>query len=655
MSILTVANVAKSFGADLLFSEVSFSLAAGQKMGLIGRNGGGKTTLLRILLGQETPDPSVLAGGTVAHPRVSLAAGRRMGYLRQEAPVHPEHTVAQEIEAALAPIRAAQSRIETAEHAMAGTDDEAALEAALAEYAAAQDAFEALGGYAVEAERDAVLLRLGFTPEAMQKQVGSCSGGEQTRLALAKLVLTRPDLLILDEPTNHLDIAATEWLEGFLKDYPGAVLLVSHDRYFLDAVTDTTAELEHKRLTVYKGNYSHFKRQKEERLERQQELYEQQQAEIARLQDLIKRNMGADANASNIRHKTQGRIDRMEKVEAVRRDTTRVRAKIDAAGAGRIGREVVRLTGLAKSYGGRTLFADLDGVVERGDRVGLVGPNGAGKTTLVRVLLGDEAPTAGTLAWGHNVRRAYFSQHATDDLDTAKTVYETITDAAPAFTETQARSHLARFLFTGDDIRKSVGMLSGGEKNKLALARMLLEPCNLLILDEPTNHLDIESCETLTEMLTGYEGTLLLVSHDRYLLNAVTTKTLALTGDGRAELFTEGNYAAWREAHEAATAKPVVPMPAPAPKQVTVAAPVSSSASSHGQSKARVRARAAVEKAERNVEAREAALAEVEVKLAAGDGDMVALAAEHTRLQAEVDAAVAAWERAVEENEALVA
>jgi ATP-binding cassette subfamily F protein 3 len=688
MSILTLANVAKSFAADLLFTEVTFSLAAGQKMGLIGRNGGGKTTLLKIILGQETADPSIVGPfNTVVPARVNLASGRRMGYLRQEAPVHPEHTIAQEIEAAMAPMRAIQARIAEAEHAMADAVDDAALERAMADYTLAHDEFESRGGYEADVERDAVLLRLGFGPEALDKRVGSCSGGEQTRLALAKLVLTRPDLLILDEPTNHLDIAATEWLEGFLRDYSGAVLLVSHDRYFLDAVTDTIAELENQHLTVYKGNYSHYRRQKEERLLRQQELYDQQQAEIARLRDLIKRNMGSDANASNIRHKTQGRIDRMAKtnVEAVRSDKRTVRARIDATGAGRIGREVVRLSDLSKSYGERRLFAHLNALVERGDRVGLVGPNGAGKTTLVRILLGEEKPTTGTLAFGNNVRPAYFSQHATDALDVTRTVLETITDEAVTFTETEARNYLARFLFAGDDALKQVGMLSGGEKNKLALARMLIKPCNLLVLDEPTNHLDIESCETLTEMLCKYDGTLLVVSHDRYLLNAVTTKTLGLIGDGRAT-FVEGNYAAWREAQsvvessssnsagkapmkasiigtsrgEAATRSNGTLAPAAQASGRGEAASRSNgtlaTASARDRSKASVRARATVEKAEAGVQTREARLAEIEAALASGGrgADLVALAAEHTKLRADVDAAIAEWERAMAEHEALV-
>jgi len=631
MSILTVSNVAKSFGADTLFSDITFSLAAGQKLGLIGRNGGGKTTFLRILLGQETPDPS-----NNPPAKITLAAGRRMGYLRQEAPVHPENTIAQEIEEALAPLRAVQARITDAEHAMSAATNDADLEKALADYTEALDEFEARGGYAVEDERDATLLRLGFGPEVLQKTVGSCSGGEQTRLALAKLVLTRPDLLILDEPTNHLDINATEWLEGFLKDYPGAVILVSHDRYFLDAVTDTTAELEFQKLTLYKGNYSHYRRQKEEKLQRQQELYELQQKEIGRLNDLIKRNMGADANASNIRHKTQGRIERMEKVEAVRVDTTRVRAKIDASGAGRIGREVVRFAGLAKAYGERTLFSGMDAMVERDDRVGIVGPNGAGKTTLIKLLLGEEQPTAGTITFGHNVRRAYFSQHATDALDVELTVLETLREKAKTYTETQARSYLARFLFFGDDVHKTVKMLSGGEKSKLALACLLLEPCNLLILDEPTNHLDIESCETLGAMLEEFNGTLILISHDRYLLNAVTSKTLGLLGNGKS-LFVEGNYAAWREAQAA----PVAPAAKPTPKATTPPPP--------SQAKDRKRLQAAVDKAEAQVQALEAKLATLESALSSGKGDVVATAAEYTQVQEQLHTALAEWEKLSEE------
>ena len=660
MSILTVTNVAKSFGADLLFSDITFSLAAGQKMGLVGRNGGGKTTLLKILLGQETPDVSMNQTA-----RVALASGRRMGYLRQEAPVHPQHTILEEIEDALAPIRAVQKRIAEAEHAMSDAKDEMELEAAMASYTVAYEDFESRGGYGVEDQRDAILLRLGFGPENLSKKVGACSGGEQTRLALAKLVLMRPDLLILDEPTNHLDIAATEWLEGFLKEYEGAILLVSHDRYFLDAVTDTTAELEFQKMTLYKGNYSSYRQQKADQQSAQMSLYNTQQKEVKRLENLISRNMGADANASNIRHKTQGRIARMDNVEIVKNDKRRVKAKVDTAGAGRVGREVVRLSDLQKIYGPRTLFSHLNAVIERDDRVGLVGPNGSGKTTIVKILRGEEKPTAGSLDFGNNVRMGYFSQHATDALDTQRTVLESLTDVAKNYTETMARNYLARFLFTGDDVMKVVGMLSGGEKNKLALARLLLEPCNFLILDEPTNHLDIESCENLTQMLEEYEGTLLLVSHDRYLLNAITTKTFGFIPKGTMHI-AEGNYSLWREEIEELIETPeklteklteIREIPKPALTNVTAPInPLTSGMSARDLSKARVKAKEVLDKAEENVQKKEAALTQIETKLTAGDptSDLIFLAAEHTRLGAEVEAALAAWEKATADCDSLI-
>jgi len=499
--------------------------------------------------------------------------------------------------------------------------------------------------------------------------VENLSGGERARLLLNMVAMPAPHLLILDEPTNHLDISATEWLEGFLKNYEGAVLLVSHDRYFLDAVADTIADVEQQRLTVYKGNYSHFRRQKEERMARQQDQYDIQQAEIARLEAVIKKNMGGDSVQSKLRSRMETRIERMDKVERVFKDTTTVRALFDADAAGRIGRDVLRSEELTKTFGERTLFNKLSFLIERGDRVGLVGPNGAGKTTLVKMILGMEQPTRGSVGLGHNARVSYFSQHAADSLRIDLSVIDSIHDIAD-MTETEARNYLARFLFTGDDVFKSVGMLSGGEKNKLALARMILEPCNLLILDEPTNHLDIASCEALTEMLSRYEGTLLLVSHDRYLLNATTTKTLALDGVGSGTLF-EGTYAAWRESQQTPTPnplpkregarreeiKPAVKAVPPAPNNGGArngSIPVSLNA--RDLSKARVRARERVLTTESAVNALETKIADTENRLARPSetvADMVTLAAEHTRLQDDLLAALANWEAAVAEQEEL--
>lgn len=653
MSILTVTNLEKSYGTDLLFREVNFSIAAGQKLGLVGRNGCGKTTLLRILLNQELPDTG----------KAGLAAGRNLGYLRQEAPVHPERTILEEAQSVFAPVRLLEAEVQRLEESMSSAETDETLEAAMEAYSHAREAFEAAGGYRHEADIPMVLEKLGFTAISHGKRVGSCSGGEQTRLALAKIVLARPDLLVLDEPTNHLDIAATEWLEGFLRSYEGAVLLVSHDRYFLDAVVDTVADLENQRITVFKGNYSHFRRQKDERQLRQQEMYDNQQAEIARLQDVIKRNMGGDSTQSKMRARMETRIGRMEKVDRVVTDSRTVRALFDADAAGRIGRDVLRSEGLTKTFGERTLFDNLNFLIERGERVGLVGPNGAGKTTLVKLILGMEQPTRGSIDLGHNARVSYFSQHAADSLRPDLSVIDSIQDVGD-MTETDARNYLARFLFTGDDVFKSVGMLSGGEKNKLALARMILEPCNLLILDEPTNHLDIASCEALTEMLSRYEGTLLLVSHDRYLLNATTTKTLALSGTGGGTLF-EGNYNTWREAQNAPEAAPVKPLarkaaPVPTPTQVKMPLKSNGAAppmlNARELSKARVKARERVLTTESIVNATESRITEVEARLARPSesvAEMVDLAAEHTRLQDDLLTALAAWEQAVAEQEAL--
>ena len=356
MSILTVSDLEKGFGVELLFSEVTFSITAGQKMGLVGRNGCGKTTLLRILMGLETADKG----------KISLASGRRLGYLRQEAPVHPDNSIIEEVRLVFKPLQEMAAKVEAAEHAMTDATDDAEIERLMHEYSELRDKFEAAGGYHVGGDVEQILERLGFSTKDYDKQIGSCSGGEQTRVALAKIVLSKPDLLILDEPTNHLDIAATEWLEGFLRTYDGAVLLVSHDRYFLDAVTDTIGDMENQRLTVYKGNYSHYWKQKQEQYVRQQQMYEQQQAEIARLQDIVKRNLAANATQAKLRIKTEGRIGRMELVDRPQTDTSSMHTRIDSEAAGRVGREVVRFDGLTKSYGERTLFDDVDLLIDRG-------------------------------------------------------------------------------------------------------------------------------------------------------------------------------------------------------------------------------------------------------------------------------------------------
>lgn len=650
MSLLTVSEITKSFGVDLLFDSVAFSLAAGQKMGLVGRNGSGKTTLLRIVLGKEIADSG----------RISLASGRRLGYLEQESLIHPERTVREEADSVFDASRAIEKNLRALERDMEANPTD--MERLMHDYGAEQDRFELAGGYRYAADLDLVLSKLGFSSEDHTKRVTTCSGGEQTRLALAKIVLSHPDLLVLDEPTNHLDIAAVEWLEGFLKSYDGAVLLVSHDRYFLDSVCDTIADLDSKSLTVYSGNYSKFWSQKQDALVRQRALFEQQQADINRLEGIVRRNMGADSVQSGLRRRTQGRIERMDKVDRPIEDRTVVKAKFDAESAGRVGREVLVTEELTKSFGGLVLFEKISFVIERGQRIGLVGPNGSGKSTLVKIILGDEQADRGLLSTGHNARVSYFSQHASQSLDPERSVLDSLLDVA-VMTETEARNHLARFLFVGDDVFKPVSVLSGGEKNKLALARMIVEPCNLLILDEPTNHLDIMSCEALTAMLKNYPGTLLLVSHDRYLLNAVTNRTLALTGGGRVQSF-DGNYEQWRLSGNSTvwsgllttSGSTKAPVKKKAGKETQTVPESPPFLNARELSKARTKAREAVATAEEAVGRIEEKIGETELALAQPCDDprqMVALAAEHTRHQDRLIEALLLWEQSIEELDRL--
>lgn len=653
MGILTVSNIAKSFGIDLLFENVNLTISDGDKIGLVGRNGSGKTTLLRILLGQETPDSG----------RISLASGRRIGYVRQEAPVHPHHTIIEEINTVFAPVRAIQAQMEQIEVHLEAVSDEAIVSSALERYAALSDAFEAAGGLTIESDIELVLQRLGFKPEDYTKSVGSCSGGEQTRLALAKMVLSKPDILILDEPTNHLDIEATEWLEEFLKSYEGAVILVSHDRYFLDTVCTAVADLDNLSVSVYKGNYTQFWQIKQDQLNRQAALFKQQQDEVNRLEDVIKKNMGQDSVQSKMRHRIQGRIDRMDRVDRPKSDGANVRAAIDSSSAGRAGRDVLTIENLEKSFGEKTLFRGLNLLIERGHRIGLVGPNGSGKTTLVKIILGLEQATHGLITLGHNVRIAYFSQHAADSLPMNVSVLDSLLQVAD-MTSTEARNYLARFLFTGDDVFKLVGSLSGGEKNKLALARMVLEPCNLLILDEPTNHLDIASCESLTDLLVHYEGTLLLVSHDRYLLNATTSRTVVMNKGVAPSLF-EGSYSDWRrsKSNQTGTPPPILPKFNGATRKIDKQDTPESFEdrlallNARELSKMRIKSKDAMRTAELRVETLENRVATVEAELSSASGDMknlVELAAEHTKLQDDVLEALTQWESKTAEFDMIV-
>ncbi|HSV73926.1 MAG TPA: ABC-F family ATP-binding cassette domain-containing protein [Chthonomonadales bacterium] len=627
--LLSVSGVEKAFGAEILLSDVCFRLAWQQKVGLVGRNGTGKTTLLRIIAGQVEQDRGA----------VRFTRGVRSGYLRQVQVVEHGLTVRQEAEDAFAPVLEMERRLRDLEAQMAAAHGQA-LESVLEEYGLLHDRFDAMGGYESLRDIPQVLRRLGFSEADLDKPTSRLSGGEKTRLALAKLLLSGPDVLLLDEPTNHLDLDATEWLEGFLHDFGGAVLLVSHDRVFLDRVVTAVAELESGRLTTYHGDFTAYWRQKQERLERQAVVYDREQREIARLTEFYEKWKNTPTKRSQA-------FMRLRWAERIRAGATERPAgpersmKAAFRASTRSGDETLIVDNLCKRYGERTLFAGLSFLLRRGDRLGVVGPNGAGKSTFLSIVLGRDRPTEGSTRFGANVAVGSFVQEASD-LDLEASVIENMMGVAEMRPE-EARTYLGRFLFSGDDVFRPVSTLSGGEKNKLALAQLTYLKPNLLILDEPTNHLDLDSRDALTSMLRRYDGTIVLVSHDRYLLDAVTTSTLEIA-DGKAMLY-DGPYSAYRQAragHAAGQAQP-------APRRATEGNPATAGMNSHQLSRERRRAAKSVGLSEKRVAEAEDWVRRIEEALSApmpGD-DMVRLSHDYERSQAELAEAMAEWERVI--------
>jgi ATP-binding cassette subfamily F protein 3 len=641
MSLLTVNNLEKAFGGDVILSGISFRLSWRQKLGLVGRNGCGKTTLLRILTGQMEADR-----GSVRYAR-----GVRFGYLRQEQMVEHGWTVRQEAVDAFAPVLAMEKRLLELQQAMAEAKSDDHLQAVMEEYGLLHDRFEAMGGYQNLRDIPQVLRRLGFGQEDLDKPTARLSGGEKTRLALAKLLLSAPDVLLLDEPTNHLDLQATEWLEDFLHDFGGAVILVSHDRYFLDRVVTTVAELQNAKLTLYNGNFSAYWTQREADRARQAQMHEREQREIARLTEFFEKWKNTPSKKSQAVMRLRW-AERIRAHMTERPESSGKSMKVSVKPKTTSGNEVVIADRLTKRYADRTLFEDLNLLIWRGQRVGIVGPNGAGKSTFLRILLGKEQPTSGHLRLGANVTVGYFAQEASE-LDLEATVLENMLQVAE-MQPIEARTHLGRFLFSGDDVFRKVSDLSGGEKNKLALAQLTYLRPNLLILDEPTNHLDIDSREALTRMLTQYEGTLLLVSHDRYLLDQVTNKTLEIA-EGRATFF-DGPYRVYREEkrrlseRESVLRPETVSAPPSASTRPADQNPLTAGMNSFQLSRERRRAVKTVAETEARVAETEDWLKRIEEALSApmpGD-NVVKLARDYERAQRELEDALKAWEEAVE-------
>ena len=560
--MLQLQDVTKGFGEKTLLEHVTWQVGDRDRVGLCGPNGAGKTTLLKMLAGLDEPD-----AGVIQKPNALT-----LGYLPQDGLAHTGRTVVAEASLALKPLLDLKAEMHALEERLgdrsASADEH---EAILARYSEVQDRFRLSDGYQIELKVATVLRGLGFEPEMQEQLTDHLSGGWQMRLALAKLLLSAPDLLLLDEPTNHLDLDARNWLEEYLVAYPHAVILVSHDRYFLDAVVTHIADLTLRTITEYHTNYTKYLAEREARLERLRDAKRRQDEEIQRVEEFINRFRYQATKAAQV----QSRIKMLEKVERLEVPPERKKIHFQFPAAPKSGRMVLELKRARKAYQSlgdsaqqKVVLDAVDLHIERGDRIALVGHNGAGKSTLMRMLSGEESPDSGTRTEGHQVVMQYFAQDEATRLDPTLTVYETLSAGSPNTMVPMIRNILGGFLFSGDDVYKKAGVLSGGERTRLAVARMLLRPSNTLLLDEPTNHLDIDSKEVLLDALVDYGGTLIFVSHDRYFVEKLATKIVDV-GDGKATLY-PGTYEAFHWSKEqglhpgaAASAKASAPKPTP--------------------------------------------------------------------------------------------
>jgi ATP-binding cassette subfamily F protein 3 len=525
--VIQLSTLSKSFGGRVLLDSVSWQIDDGDRVGLSGPNGAGKTTLLKMLAGLEEPD-----AGLITKP-----AGLTIGYLPQDGLSHSGRTLIEEAGLAFKPLLDMRSEIASLEERL-GDDrvPEAEHAAMLTRYSELQEEFRRLEGYSIDLKITTVLRGLGFTPDDLDQPCETFSGGWQMRIALAKLLLGRPGLLLLDEPTNHLDLEARNWLEEYLSGYPHAVILVSHDRFFLDAVVTRITEIGLRTLTDYVGNYSAYLKEREARMDRLRQQKKEQDDEIERMQAFINRFRYQATKAAQV----QSRIKMLEKIVPLEIPPERKRVRFAFPDCAKSGRTVLDLRHVTKRYGSRQVFGGVDLHIERGDRIALIGPNGAGKSTMMRMLSGVEQPDGGTRTEGHQVVAQYFAQDEATRLDPTQNVYQTLAGNAPIHMVPHIRNILGGFLFSGDDVEKPVRVLSGGERTRLAVARMLLRPSNTLLLDEPTNHLDLDSKDVLLDALEDFGGTLIFVSHDRYFVDRLANKIVEIGGGGL--LVYPGNY-----------------------------------------------------------------------------------------------------------------
>ncbi|MBR6007933.1 MAG: ABC-F family ATP-binding cassette domain-containing protein [Clostridia bacterium] len=526
MTLLTLQNVNKAFVMNEVLKDIDLTLPEGGKLGLVGVNGSGKSTLLKLIAGEDAPDSGV----------ISLIKGAKVGYLSQHADIMSDYTVTQELSRVFDDLFRMETRLREMEQQMARGEDLGD------QYARLTQRYEDAGGYEKESRIQGVLAGLSFAKDRRDMPSRLLSGGEQTRLCLARLLLRQPDLLLLDEPTNHLDLPATAWLEDTLKKYKGAVIVVSHDRYFLNAVCSQMAELRQGRVTQYSCGYDEFEKRRDARLRQQIKDYELQQETIRREEEIIRRYRSFNREKSI--KAAESREKRLEKIERLEKPVSDRHVRFSFSCRRRTGDDVLMIKGLKKSFDGRPLFENVDLHLKSGDRVAIIGANGIGKTTLLNIIMGREARDGGSVLFGANVDAGYYDQKQAG-LHPEKDILSEVWDDFPLLEPGEVRSALGLFLLTGEDVFRQVGTLSGGEKGRVALSKLMLRRDNLLILDEPTNHLDMDSRQVLEDALMDYEGTILTVSHDRWFINRVATRVAEMTPEGL-RLY-EGNYDSYLE------------------------------------------------------------------------------------------------------------
>jgi ATPase subunit of ABC transporter with duplicated ATPase domains len=516
--MIRLDNVSKQVGHQILFIEASAALQKGEKIGLVGPNGAGKTTLFRMIAGQEPPDEG----------QVSVDRGISIGYFSQDVGEMSGHSAVAEVMNGAGPVSTVAAELKELEAAMADPARADDMDEIIARYGEVQGRFEELDGYGLEGRAREALAGLGFSEEMMDGDVGALSGGWKMRVALARILLMRPDVMLLDEPSNHLDLESLIWLEQFLRGYDGALLMTSHDREFINRVINKVVEIDGGSLTTFSGNYEFYEQQRALNEKQQQAQFERQQAMLAKEIKFIERFKARASHAAQV----QSRVKKLEKIERVEPPRQRQTVAFEFQPAPRSGEDVVSLKNVHKGYGSKSIYEGLDFMIRRRERWCVMGINGAGKSTLLKLVAGSTEPDDGTVAIGGSVKMGYFAQHAMDLLDGERTVFQSLEDAFPQAGQGSLRALAGCFGFSGDDVEKRCRVLSGGEKARLVMAKMLFDPPNFLVLDEPTNHLDLATKEMLITALSEFEGTMLFVSHDRHFLAELSNRVLELTPEG---------------------------------------------------------------------------------------------------------------------------